>query len=319
MKKLSSLNEKYFSDVLYKILSTRNPKFHKFRSKFALKFVNRVFNYTKKFNVDNSAVVREYPIRVKKTNNRYTTQAIDLLFFDLDIDDNFVIGIENKFLTEDRENQLDYYIDSLQKLFKSSNVKLVYLTLDGRPPRNSHNSKIVCLSWIDDILCILLELIYDNNENCEENIKRWENTKNHGSLTKYSELVDLIDILIAIRHIKNKKINECNLDEFIDCLFKKYGKNKSWKIKFKDLGNYILCEHEPSKYRVLVPKCINSIQAKHLINIFCANLWGEERIEIDCKLENCFDIENREINMEIAINNYFNKKYVENIDDFKDE
>ena len=277
---LKLLSEKYFSDVLKELLSTRSSYFHPFRTKFAHMFVKRVFNLNKKnFSVDNSSVIREYPLYVKKKKNS-TTKNIDLLFLDLDKNDDFVIGIENKFLTEDSENQLVDYNNSLQKIFYS-NIKIVYLTLDGRKPKHleNHINNLVCLSWLDDILCMLLELLYNSNEECDTLIKKWKNTKKYPKdISRYEELKKFIDILIEIKSIKFDEYStehKCNLQNFINDLYKIYGKKRNWKVTIVDIGNYFIFEHKNTDYKIWIPKNIHPNQALHMIHNFYRHIWDE--------------------------------------------
>ena len=307
---LKLLSEKYFSDVLKELLSTRSSYFHPFRTEFAHMFVKRVFNLNKKnFNVDNSSVIREYPLYVKKGKN-FTTKNIDLLFLDLDENDDFVIGIENKLFTNDSKYQLVDYNNSLQRIFYS-NIKIVYLTLDGRKPKHlkNHINNLVCLSWLDDILCMLLELLYNSNEECDTLIKKWKNTKKYPKdILKYKELKKFIDILIEMKFNNFSKI-QCNLQKFIDDLYKIYKKKRNWKITIIDNSNYFIFEHKKNKktdYKMWIPKNIHPNQAFHMIHNFYMHIWNESTSrkinyrDYKNNLKNCFNINKSYVRETIA-------------------
>jgi hypothetical protein len=172
---LENLDEKYFSDILRLLLTTKGME-RGFRTKFANEFVRKVYKNDKKtYALSNSSVFREYPLNITKRR----TKNIDLLFFDLDANDDIVIGIENKFLGHDSKDQLNDYFTSLTELFpeqhKNNRVKILYLTLDGRLPINLNKSPkidLVCLSWLEDIREIIevisKEMSYDLNPQIQQ-------------------------------------------------------------------------------------------------------------------------------------------------------
>lgn len=310
--KFNILSEKYLSDVLKELLSTTGSNFHPFGVEFAKLFLKRVFNDNKDRALQNSSVIREYPVYVKLKRG-HTTKYLDLLFLDLDKNDNFVIGIENKFLTEDSENQLNDYYNSLKNIFKS-NIKVVYLTLDGRSPKHLHNigNNLVCLSWIDDILCMLLKLIY-NTEDCEAVMKNW----GQGRYPKYNDkelsdkLRDLITILVDIKKLEENSLKESNyFNNFIECLHKEYGKDKVKRYKFEiyNIENYIVFVY--NDFKVWIPKNIHPDQAAHMLHQCFVNMWGVEKKDLNCDInefKNCF-IKNNIEHIKKSILYYLGKK-----------
>ena len=309
---MKSLSEKYLSDVLKELLTTSGSKFHPFGVEFAKLFANKILGY-KTFALQNSSVIREYPVNVK-LNRGHTTKYLDLVFLDLDKGNNkddFVIGIENKFLTEDSVNQLNDYYTSLKNIFNVvTDIKIVYLTLDRRQPKCSHNigSDLICLSWIDDILCMLMSLIYSAtfDFNCNKAVENWGKGRNPKYKGKElnKDLINFISKLIKIKKLPKTNLQNCKFNEFIECLHKKYGKdkNKRYKVNILDTGNYCLFEHNYYKtklHRVFIPKSIHPDQAAHMIHQFYLHIWNENYKDIDCNID--------------ELKKYFNKGNIQNI------
>jgi uncharacterized protein YqgV (UPF0045/DUF77 family) len=229
---------------------------------------------------------------------------------DLDSKDNVVIGVENKFLTEDSEGQIKEYKQALEELYKDFDTKIVYLTLDGREPKNyeAKEGDIVCLSWIDDILEMLLESIYEklgieqhDSDSIDEMLKKWD-SKRETKKTKNKinpQIKELIEVLKEIREIKcikdaNSQSNDdeiknagdktkkaddqvqtadAKIKKFILNQLKGSGRQELKKnIKVSYIGKCYRLHHKPSKMQMFVPVTENMAQFTHMLNVFCSNV-----------------------------------------------
>jgi len=293
-EKLQYLDEKYFSDMLKELLTTVGSKAHNFKLEFARKFVEKIYDDNKKYALQNSTVIREYPLNILKSNKHPRTKYLDLLFLDLDETDDVVIGIENKFLTTDSEDQITEYDEALERQFTKKRVKIIYLTLDGRCPFYDNNKKVdglVCLSWINDILP------------CLEALKPKKPSK---------EMNKFIKNLQLIRSIMNDKNTNDSADidtiiEYIEELKGNYN-SRIRSIKIADTVSYYKLEY--GKNKVWIPKSINSNQAEHMIHQFCITAFNKkmdyDKLIKDSKLKNLFAKNN--INIEHNIKSYFTTK-----------
>ena len=303
---LENLDEKYFSDILKLLLTTKGVE-KGFRTKFANEFVKKVYNDKRNFALANSSVFREYPLNLTKRR----TKNIDLLFFDLDNNDDVIIGIENKFLGHDSKEQLDDYFRSLCELFpeqyKRNRIKILYLTLDGREPVNHLNQEtkdnLICLSWIEDIKSIVeylsKEMSYDLNSNILEFIKiinlittiqkeySIQVTNNVNVLSHYiCKILDLNDS-------KNWEIHS-NKEQNSYTIYRYHKNNKKTQIKINVAfyGHYYALEYF-KKERFFIPINLNIEQAIHFIKIFCKKLLNKELQDlssIDENIGNIFSI-----------------------------
>lgn len=290
---LENLDEKYFSDILRLLLTTKGME-RGFRTKFANEFVRKVYKNDKKtYALSNSSVFREYPLNITKRR----TKNIDLLFFDLDANDDIVIGIENKFLGHDSKDQLNDYFTSLTELFpeqhKNNRVKILYLTLDGRLPINLNKSPkidLVCLSWLEDIREIIevisKEMSYDLNPQIQQfmsiinllnDIKKScsiQPTYNVTALSNY-----ICNILDQTDHSKNWKIlsNKTQNSYTIYRCCKKNNNKTHLKINVAFYGHYYALEYF-KKEKFFIPINLNIEQAIHFIEIFCKRLLLKEEI-----------------------------------------
>ena len=299
---LDNIDEKWFSDRLELLLTTKGVK-GGLRVNFARKFIQRVYGKDKKPNVQNSLTIREYPVNIAKSSTKF----IDLLYLDLDSKDNVVIGVENKFLTEDSKGQIEEYKQALKELYKDFDTKIVYLTLDGREPKNyeAKEGDIVCLSWIDDILEMLLESIYEKLEkehhdfdSIDEMLKKWYRRKTKNKINP--QIKELIEALEKIREIKNiKDANSQSSDDEIknadvetkkaddqvqtaDAKIKEFILNQlegcglhqpEINIQVSYIGKCYRLYHKPKpKIQMFVPVTENMDQFTHMLNVFCSNV-----------------------------------------------
>jgi hypothetical protein len=324
--KLEQLDEKYFSDILYILLKKDRGIFKEFKNLF----VERVYQEKKEYRLENSVVMREYPLNIRKKNYSAHTGFIDLLFLDLDKDDDVVIGIENKFLTEDSTGQIDNYKESMNFLYQGFSPKIVYLTLDGRPPHKTQDyTDVVCLSWYEDILKMLLKLIITKDEakEIEDNlssdmlISYWSNGNTKYNIDK--DISKLIKTLIHIKRVKNdtlptkdktKKLLSTSdaeiISKYIKALLKQNrSKTRTFVVRFS--GTYYSLEYESIK--VFIPVRLKFSQAKHMINQFIVVILNTKEIE---ELENydyiqlreCFKAKNDRIKNNIVNYLDFDKK-----------
>jgi len=348
---LNNIDEKWLSDRLELVLTTQDVK-KGLGIQFAKRFANKVYNKNYNYTLQNSLVMREYPISVKRVNKSNKTKFIDLLYLDLDENDKVVIGIENKFLTQDSENQISDYKRTLETLYQGFDVKIVYLTLDGRCPK--HYGKdckcdIICLSWTEDILAMLLlssEIKIDKiNQNISLNdlIKKWQDRKSSKN-NIHNDIRDLIDILIEIREIKinidrylnqndknkyggkDEKENIISVNYIMDILKIFSSKIHSKSIKVSYIGKCYNLKYETTNYQIFIPVSQNEEQIKHMIKYFCMSITNTYKL--DNEYQNSinkisqnyiFDISNNVAKHEIAkyLNNNdckekCNKKELEN-------
>lgn len=284
---LENLDEKYFSDILRLFLTTKGME-RGFRTRFANEFVKKVYKNDKRnFALSNSSVFREYPLNITKRR----TKNIDLLFFDLDENDDVVIGIENKFLGHDSKNQLNDYFTSLSELFpeqyERERVKIVYLTLDGRRPINNlgnvKKNDLVCLSWLEDIKEIVVRLSKEMNYDLNPQIQQF------------------INIINLLKNIKDNcsiqvTYNVSALSTYICNILNETVTNKIWEITSdKEQNSYTIyrCHKNENKTQIkinvafyghyyaleyfkgqkfFIPINLNIEQAIHFIEIFCRRL-----------------------------------------------
>lgn len=189
------LNENWLSDQLAWLLDTNGS--HGFRTQFARRFLKRVASLRdngdyergetylsnsgggqdpSKLRVDNSCVIREFflspPLNKKSQASdeekdyepARATGACDVVFSDLDGNDNIFVVIENKLFTRNKKNQLQSYWEGVNEKYTNVATKeFVYLTLGAdvnkrQQPLNGTPKEVstwVCMSWIDDVLDIL--------------------------------------------------------------------------------------------------------------------------------------------------------------------
>ena len=146
-----------------------NPKEnHNLRDYFLRKVVEHLIlidenntnpQYAKVADILNHSLMDSHVYReVKTTNNRY----IDLLIVNQQLKTIFLI--ENKFYSTESENQLDDYLDYIQKTFEGFTIIPIYLTLDGEEPSNSLYY-ILTYERIESILHTVLILYQDQLSN----------------------------------------------------------------------------------------------------------------------------------------------------------
>ena len=339
---LNNIDEKWLSDRLELVLTTQDIK-KGLGIQFAKRFVSKIYdNKYHNYTLQNSLVIREYPISINRVNRSNKTKFIDLLYLDLDKNDNVVIGIENKFLTQDSKNQISDYKKTLEELYqnKDCKVKIVYLTLDGRPPINYSENNIICLSWTEDILIMLLETLFDCTIDfiTKEIIEKWK-YKRKNKLN--CDIVDLINILIEIREIQHNvdiylKTNIKDEDneqktnlmsaEYIKELLKIFDKTIRLKsIKINYLGKCYNLKYK--SYQIFIPVSKNEEQIKHMIKYFCMSITNTDKLDNEYQnsinkisQDYIFDISNDVAKYEIA--KYLNNNYCRqkcNKKDDKDE
>lgn len=291
---LANLDEKYFSDILKLLITTKGVE-KGLRTQFANEFVKEVYGADKSCTLSNSSIIREYPLNI----SRKRTRNIDLLFFDLDEKDDVIIGTENKFLTEDKEGQLDQYYEALKKLFPNKPVKLVYLTLDGRAPKhdisNDLRCNLICMSWLETIPTLI------------------NKSKEHIQHKLNDNIQELELILKEIKKIQQENIsyksnNTKMLSEFI-CQTLQSSDKKNWELDKKDQQNSytIYRKHKNTSKTTIkiniafyghyysinyfinskffIPLNIDTTQGKHLIEIFCKNILGKDIIDLSNKID----------------------------------
>lgn len=290
---LENLDEKYFSDILRLLLTTKGME-RGFRTKFANEFVRKVYKNDKKtYALSNSSVFREYPLNITKRR----TKNIDLLFFDLDENDDVVIGIENKFLGHDSKDQLNDYFTSLTELFpeqhKNNRVKILYLTLDGRKPINDlgnvQENDLVCLSWLEDIKEIVVHLSKEMNYDLNPQIQQFINVIN-----LLNNIRNTCSIQVTY-NVNALSIYICNILDQTD--------DKNWKIlSNKEQNSYTIyrCHKNTNKTKIkinvafyghyyaleyfkgekfFIPINLNIEQAIHFIEIFCKRLLSSKEFK----------------------------------------
>lgn len=289
-KQLQYLDEKYFSDILKELLTTVGSNIHNFKLEFARKFVEKIYDDNKKYALQNSTIIREYPLNILEPNKHPRTKYLDLLFLDLDETDDVVIGIENKFLTTDSPNQIVEYYEALQRQFNNRRVKIVYLTLDGRYPTHSEYKKVndlVCMSWIYDILPSIIEL---KPKKTDKTIKRLiDNLQLIESIMPDDDIKDTVSLDI--------------LKEYINEITKNYS-SKVRTIETYDTGSYYKLLHNNNK--VWIPKSIHYKQAEHMLHQFCITVFNQKidfnkAIKNNFKLKNLFGKDNINIEQNIKI------------------
>ena len=291
---LENLDEKYFSDILRLFLTTKGME-RGFRTRFANEFVKKVYKNDKRnFALSNSSVFREYPLNITKRR----TKNIDLLFFDLDENDDVVIGIENKFLGHDSKNQLNDYFTSLSELFpeqyERGRVKILYLTLDGRYPINNlgnlKKDDLVCLSWLEDINEIVVRLSKEMNYDLNPQIQQFINiinllknikdncsiqvTYNVNALSTY-----ICNILDQTDTNKNWEIHS-NKEQNSYTIYRchKNAKKTQIKINVAFYGHYYALEYFKGE-KFFIPINLNIEQAIHFIEIFCKRLLSSTELK----------------------------------------
>jgi len=284
---LQYLDEKYFSDKLYYLLNNKKEYFEKFKDLF----VKKVYDLEKDYNLKNSVVIREYPLSIKKEKKSHYTGFIDLLFLDLDKDDDVVIGVENKFLTENSKGQLEDYKKSLESLYKDYSVKIIYLTLDGRYPKDKEDCDgFICLSWSRDILKMLLRLIIiPDVEKLEVDTiidNYWSKRKRKKKIDK--DIYELIQILIAIyrftKNSNNSKNENDNADSNIienyikEILSLNKSKIREFSVKFS--GTYYSLKYDPTKIKMFIPVILKYDQARHMIHQFVLAIINSKHKDI---------------------------------------
>jgi len=305
---LQDLDEKYFSDKLYSLLNKKRGYFKEFKDLF----VKKVYASEKNYNLTNSVVIREYPLSIKKEKKSHYTGFIDLLFLDLDKDDDVVIGVENKFLTENSKDQLEDYKESLESLYDGYSVRIIYLTLDGRPPKDKEDCDgFICLSWSGDILKMLLGLIIteDVKELEVDTIinKYWSTGTRKKNID--TDVHELIQILIAIKRStekeksKNSKNKNDNSDSnIIENYIKKIlslnqRKIRNFNVKFS--GTYYSLQYDSIK--MFIPVILKYDQAEHMIHQFVSAIINKIPIETNLTdydttdLGKCFTIKESRI------------------------
>jgi len=291
---LKNIDEKWFSDRLELVLSTKGAK-KVFDVKLAEKFVQKVYGDDKKRALANSLVIREYPINVKRKNRANKTKFIDLVYLDLDKNDGVIIGIENKFLTQDSEHQIEDYKKTLQELYgKSFDVKILYLTLDGRDPINykqdcKNDDSVVCLSWREDILELLLESAFSKMQSkerlsLEEMVESWKRKRTTKKEID-SKMVELIDILITIKELSLSQ-GACKSDKeeevvslVKEILSKLESKIHKDSLSFKYIGKYYKLSYKDEN--LFLPISINKDQINNMIKQFCIQISKKELIAED--------------------------------------
>lgn len=299
---LENLDEKYFSDILKLLLTTKGIE-KGLRTQFANEFVKEVYGEGKPYALSNSSVIREYPLNI----SRKRTRNIDLLFFDLDERDDFIIGIENKFLTEDKENQLNEYYDALKKLFPNKPVKLVYLTLDGRAPKyyisNDLRCNLICMSWLETIPILInnskVHIQHNLNNNIQklqsilEEIKKIDKKNINYTLNNTKILAQSICQMLQSNDQKGWEFDDKN-DQNSYTIYKKYktiDKKTKIKINIAFYGHYYAIYYFANA-KLFIPINIDIDQGKHLVEILCKNIIGKEDIvlQTDIDLSNVFKI-----------------------------
>jgi len=278
--KLDNIDEKWFSDRLELILTTKGVT-GGLGIRFAKEFIKRVYGKDKETKAKNSLTIREYPVNIAKSSTKF----IDLLYLDLDSGDKVVIGVENKFLTEDSKGQIEEYKQALKELYKNFDPKIVYLTLDGREPKNyeAKEGDVVCLSWIDDILEMLLESIdeklekkYNNSDSIDKMLAKW-NSKRAKKNKINPQIRELIEALKKIREIKSiTNIKSQSSDEKIKVFILNQLEgsglhNLEKNIKVSYIGKCYRLYHKPTNKQMFVPVTENMDQFTHMLNVFCSN------------------------------------------------
>ncbi len=289
-RKINNLSEKYFSDILSKLLKI--PDFKK-------RFLKKIYGEEKrKYKLTNSNVFKEYTIC---NNKNKSTKNIDLLFIDLDPQDDIVIGIENKFLTDDSKNkdglhQLDNYkgmlIEQFSDIVEDQNrIKLIYLTLTGIAPLHSKDKEIICLSWISDIYGIIQNKIDYTSKYLKKEVQE---------LNKRLEIINKINKSYN-REIETSKIGNFSNDllSFINQRSNSHkqwkitdkkdtrksitiGRTKQIKIKLSITLDTIILEHTMGPFiKHFIPRESHPKQAEYLTKIFCAKVLKQTIINFD--------------------------------------
>ena len=122
--------------------------------------------------VKNAAVLREFYLSpsIRKRGGR-TVRRCDLIVFDLDPADSFMVLFENKLFGKATTSQLAEYRDTCnEKYERAKTIEFVYLTLLGEPPDSTSDSAAdratrewIQMSWLEDISAALNEAVQSTN------------------------------------------------------------------------------------------------------------------------------------------------------------
>jgi hypothetical protein len=284
---IGELSESYFSDSLRFVLSAKG-EIEGLRTKFIKLFLERLPGVTTTRALGNTHVLREYPLQGKKGS----VKKLDLLF--LNLDSNLIIGIENKFLGEDSDNQLDTYYELLSSQFyPTHSIYLVYLTLDGRTPKhNKKYDKIINLSWLD-----LRSDIEQAHKEVAHNNKRIE------------DLINYLNYISYLKELRKDFAHPFNRDEFAKelhtCLGKEWDRDgleftrgkvnaKNSIHKFSISVRKLSCVFISKDIKVHLPFSLNGQQINLLITNFVLKLNTVLDKDKPVKLDNFFNIPYRE-------------------------
>ncbi len=255
---IAPLNETWFSDHLAWLLDVRAT--HGFGTAFAKQFLKIIAekrsdisnNYIQRtrylrlgraqskgslwsqFNLGNSSVYREFYLANSKQSSIAGGSALcDVAFLDLDSKDGIFVGIENKLFTTNRKGQLESYFALIESRYhRAKVVEYVFLTLLGEAPfhHKDGDAKIcdrawIKLSWIHDILKILVELPETDNRDVKQlkMVLTWMK-----SMLSHTDLAQIQYILHNLISETTAAATDCIVDELKRL---NIGARGEWKIQ----------------------------------------------------------------------------------------
>ncbi|MEA3290078.1 MAG: PD-(D/E)XK nuclease family protein [Campylobacterota bacterium] len=215
------INETWLSNQLVWLLDSKGS--HGLGSEFSKKFFTKVLGdsfVNKKLNLDNFEVCREFYLQVEaldKINNDESARRLDIVYMDLS--QETVIVIENKYAGTNSKNQLSEYMD-IEKLFRVKNIHYIYLTYieSNFNFKNLNESKKECVikkykksSWQDNILPIIENFALENYDL----FKLYSLLKNDPKDEKDFDLLEVLNIMKIIGNKHNDiLINKDRGDEW---------------------------------------------------------------------------------------------------------
>jgi len=180
----------------------------------------------------NHSLIDSHVYREVKTNNN---RFIDLLIVNQQL--KSILLIENKLYSTESINQLDDYLDFIQKSFKDFTIIPIYLTLDGEEPSNQ-NYFILTYERIELILQTLLMV---NQDQLNDSVYKF--IEDYNQILKEKFYSNQEQIIQAIEIYRKHKLTIEALFEGTSMLNKqlqfKAGYQFEFMMKYKDTINYI--------------------------------------------------------------------------------
>lgn len=263
MKQINNMNETWFSNQLAWLLDIHGS--HGLGNQFLVKFLKD----TDIQNYDTLEVVREFYIKLKNG-----TRKVDVVM--IDFENSKMVLIENKLDGKNSKNQLSDNLE-VQNMFYNMDVKYIFLSYDEKIDYKKEETQervdivkahYIEKIWIEDILNILEDMVYDNYliYRLVQNIKKNKIQKNEQVFGINEIRIFFINVLNKLELLNNKntkiswKINQRG------SISRKLNSNGGERIAINIKDNLLIISFKNHNYRMPLSLSVKQLHLS-IINI----------------------------------------------------